>query len=464
MNQINNNKKKISHKLEDVLQRELGIKLDKEHQVSDWSGDLTQEMIEYAAKDAEVLLPLVEVLEPKIEDTSLQKVVDIEHRALPALAWMSGAGVPFDAEGWKKHLDTKETELEPLKANLGDLAPPHPEVKEWNWNSPSQVIEAFRLLKVNLSDTKEETLSRYSHPLAKALLDYRKTNKLVSTYGRKLLGKVEDGRIYASWWQIGAGTGRMACSSPNLQNLPPEVRRYVKAPGGRILVVADYSQIELRIAAKISGEERMLEAFAKGEDIHTITARSLAGREKVTKQERKLAKAVNFGLLYGMGPNGLRNYARASYGVEMTQKEATHYWQSFFETYPALRFWHDRENRQLKKHSNTETRTLSGRRRVSITKLTERLNSPVQGTGADGLKLALALLYERRSECPGAVPILAVHDELVVECDEDRVDQAETWLKEAMVEGMDAVLNSPEVKGPHVPVEVDVETAKTWAE
>jgi len=298
---MSQNKKKISHKLEDVVQRELGIELDKEHQASDWSGDLTREILEYAAKDAEVLLPLAKALEPKIEDAGLQKAVEIEHRMLPAIVWMSGAGVPFDAEGWRKHLDTKETELEQLKANVDEHAPDHPDGKEWNWNSPSQVIEAFRLHGIKLADTKEETLSRYSHPLAKALLDYRKTNKLVSTYGSKLLEKVEDGRIYASWWQIGAGTGRMACSSPNLQNLPPEVRCYVKAPAGRMLVVADYSQIELRIAAKISGEERMLEAFAKGEDIHEITARSLTGREDVTKQERKLAKAVNFGLLYGMG-------------------------------------------------------------------------------------------------------------------------------------------------------------------
>ena len=169
----------------------------------------------------------------------------------------------------------------------------------WNWNSPKQVIEAFGLLGRKLSDTKGETLSRYEHPLAKALLEYRKTSKLVGTYGPKLLEFVEDGRIYGSWWQNGAGTGRMASSSPNLQNLPPEVRRYVKAPAGRVLVVADYSQIELRIAAKISGDKRMLAAFANGEDIHTITARSLTGREEVTKQERKLAKAVNFGLYTG---------------------------------------------------------------------------------------------------------------------------------------------------------------------
>jgi DNA polymerase-1 len=157
MNQ-NNNKKKVSHKLEDVLQREMGVKLDKEHQVSDWSGDLTQEMLEYAARDAEVLLPLAEALESKIEDANLQKAVDIEHRMLPAVAWMSGAGVPFDAEGWRKHLDTKETELEPLKASLNNLAPPHPEAKEWNWNSPSQVIEAFRQEEVRCQEDPRSLL------------------------------------------------------------------------------------------------------------------------------------------------------------------------------------------------------------------------------------------------------------------------------------------------------------------
>src|SRR5215212_7069798 len=459
----NNNRKKVSHKLGDVIWRELGVQLNKEHQGSDWSGELSPDMLLYAAQDSRILLHLVEALEPKIWEADLHRVAGIECRALPAITWMANAGVPFDSEGWRSCLDHKEVSLGRLKATLDELAPDHPGDKMWNWNSPKQIIEAFGLQGVKLSDTKGETLSRYEHPLAKALLEYRKTSKLVGTYGPNLLKFVEDGRIYGSWWQNGAGTGRMACSKPNLQNLPPEVRRYVKAPEGRKLVIADYSQVELRIAAKISGDKRMLATFANDEDIHTITARSLTRREEVTKQERKLAKAVNFGLLYGMSPAGLRSYARASYGVEMTKEEAERYWQHFFETYPGLRAWHDREYRQLKKHGSTETRTLTGRRRTGATKLTERLNSPVQGTGADGLKLALALLYERRSECPGAVPILAVHDEVVVECNEDQAEEAEAWLKKAMVNGMDQVLNAPEVEGPYVPVEVEVESGKSWA-
>ena len=462
----NNNRKKVSHKLEDVVWRELGVQLNKEHQASDWGGELIPDMLLYAAEDSRVLLHLVNALGPKVREADLHKVADIECRALPAITWMANAGVPFDSEGWRSCLDHKEVSLGRLRANLDELAPDPPGSEGWNWNSPKQVIEAFSLQGVKLSDTKAETISRYEHPLAKALLEYRKTSKLVGTYGPNLLKFVEEGRIYGSWWQNGAGTGRMASSSPNLQNLPPEVRRYVKAPAGRVLVVADYSQIELRIAAKISREERMVAAFANGEDIHTITARSLTGHEEVTKQERKLAKAVNFGLLYGMSPGGLRNYARASYGVEMTKEEAERYWREFFETYPGLRAWHDREYRQLKKHGSTETRTLTGRRRTGVTKLTERLNSPVQGTGADGLKLALALLYERRGECPGAVPILAVHDEVVVECPEEQAEQVAIFTEEIMVAGMEEVLNSG-LDTDHlerVPVKVDVEVVNSWGE
>ena len=454
---------KVSHKLKDVARRELGEELDKEQQKTDWSGELTEEMLSYAAKDAEVLPPLQEKLTAKVEDADLKRVMEIEHRALPAIVWMANAGVPFDVEGWRTHLGQVEEEKNQLTRELNRLAPDHPEGKEWNWNSWQQVLKAFGLLGVTLADTKEVTLSRCDHPLARALLQYRKTSKMLGTYGASLLEKVEeDGRMYASWWQIGAGTGRMACSKPNLQNLPPEARRHVQAPEGRVLVKADYSQIELRIAAKISADERMLKTFTERQDIHTITARSITGKEQVSKEDRKLAKAVNFGLLYGMGPAGLRHYARGSYGVEMTSEEAERYWRGFFESYPRLKAWHDREYRELKKGS-TETRTLTGRRRTGVTKLTERLNSPVQGTGADGLKLGLAYLWERKDECPGAMPILAVHDEIVLECDEKDVEKAEAWLKKAMIDGMDEVVNGLKSDGPSVPIEVEVECSRSWA-
>jgi DNA polymerase-1 len=297
------------------------------------------------------------------------------------------------------------------------------------------------------------------------LRNYRKATKLASTYGADWLenGYHHDGRIYASWRQLRAATGRMACDHPNLQNIPRSgpLRSYIRAPEGRLFVIADYSQIELRIAAKISGDQEMLSAYTEGRDLHTLTAQSLIGREDVNKDDRKLAKAVNFGLLYGMGAKGLQSYALKSYRVEMSLEEASLYRKRFFETYPGLKRWHDCERRAWQR-GETETRTLTGRRRRDVEKLTDRLNAPVQGTTADGLKLALALLWERRTECPGAVPVLVCHDEVVVECDAEQAADVKAWLEKAMIEGIDAIMNGTD-KG-HLPVEVKAQIARSWGE
>jgi DNA polymerase I-like protein with 3'-5' exonuclease and polymerase domains len=255
----------------------------------------------------------------------------------------------------------------------------------------------------------------------------------------------------------------MACDHPNLQNIPRSgpLRSYIRAPEDHLFVVADYSQIELRIAAKISGDTEMLSAYTEGRDLHTLTARSLTSREEITKDDRKLAKAVNFGLLYGMGAKGLQSYALRSYGVEMSLEEATLYRRRFFQTYPGLKRWHDNERRAWLR-GGTETRTLIGRRRMDLVRLTDRLNAPVQGTGADGLKLVLALVWERRGECPGAVPVLVCHDEVVVECDAEQAGVAKAWLEKAMIEGMNAVMNSTGTAP--VPVEVEARIARCWGE
>jgi DNA polymerase-1 len=454
-----------SHSLDSVVKRELGLDLDKTHQSGDWGGTLTTEMIEYAAKDVEVLLPLYEVLTAKINEAGLTYVAEIEHRTLPAVVWMSNAGVPINADGWRDHARKSEAEAVHLKDELNALAPEHPDDKVWNFGSHQQVRKAAKLLDVDLPDTKDETLALYANEnkFLSALRDYRKASKLASTYGAAWLenGYHRDGRIYASWRQLRAATGRMACDHPNLQNIPRDgpLRSFIGAPEGRLFVIADYSQIELRIAAKISGDTEMLSAYTEGRDLHTLTARSLTGKETVSKEDRKLAKAVNFGLLYGMGAKGLQSYALRSYGVRMSLEQAALYRKRFFETFPHLQKWHNNERRAWQ-GGETETRTLIGRRRMDVERLTDRLNAPVQGTSADGLKLALALLWERRSMCPGAVPVLVCHDEIVVECDENRGEETKRWLEKAMIEGMDTVLNS--TAEAHVPVGVEARIAKSW--
>jgi len=247
-------RKATPHSLAGAARRELDIELDKEHQSSDWSGELSHGMLEYAANDALVLPPLAESLMAKVIDAGLEKVSDIECRALSAMVWMKNAGVPFDVQRWEEHLKRVKGDMIRLEKKLAELAPGHPQGRAWNRRSPKQVMQVFALVGLKLPDTREETLSRYDHPLAKLLLEYRKVAKLVSHFGPNLLRFVgEDGRINPNWRQIGTETGRMSCSKPNVQQLAPEVRRAVRAPEDRTLVWADYAQAEIRILASASG-------------------------------------------------------------------------------------------------------------------------------------------------------------------------------------------------------------------
>jgi DNA polymerase-1 len=375
------------------------------------------------------------------------------------MAWMASAGVGFDVAAWSALTSEAEALSASLLSRLEATAPARPGHLTafgcaWNFDSPEQVLEALRLLGFTVEGTDDDTLAGINHPLAGLLREYRAARKLVTTYGPSWVGHaLHDGRVYAGWQQVGADSGRMACKSPNLQNLPRD-KRYRKcfaAPDGRVLVKADYSQIELRIAAKVANEERMLATYRTGEDLHTLTAQRVLGITDVTKEHRQLAKAVNFGLLYGMGVKGFRMYAKSNYDLDLTEDDAGRYREAFFNAYPGLRRWH-----RSTPQAPIATRTLAGRRRQDVQRYTEKLNTPVQGTGADGLKLALALLWERRAECPGVTPVLAVHDEIVVECEAGRAEEAGAWVARAMKDAM-APLIDP------IPVEVEVKAGRTWA-
>jgi DNA polymerase-1 len=449
-----------SHKLADCCRRELGEAVDKAEQTSDWSGALTAEQLTYAARDAGVVRRLYDALAAKLAENGLTRAAVIENRAVPAVAWLASAGVGFNKAGWQALADGAQKEVERLTKELDRAAPPRSQGElfgtGWKWDSPQHVAEALRAVGHAVEGTDDNALAAIDHPLAALLRDYRAAKKLATTYGPAWLkDSYAGGRVYASWRQLGANSGRMACSAPNLQNLPRDARyrRCFAAPPGRVLVKADYSQIELRIAAKVAGEQNMIDAYRRGDDLHALTARAVPGKLDVTKADRQLAKAVNFGLLYGMGARGFRAYARKNYGVELTEAQCEQYRTAFFDAYPALRHWHTKVGRTGDRP--VETRTLAGRRYRNVARFTEKLNLGVQGTGADGLKAALALLWERRAECPGAVPVLAVHDEIVVECDAGQAEAAAAWLQRAMLDGM-APLADP------VPVAVEVAVARTW--
>jgi DNA polymerase-1 len=453
--------KKGFHGLADVAERELGAVLDKSEQRGDWSGDLTQAQMEYAARDAGVLVPLYRTLAAKVEASGQAGVAEIERRCLPAISWLSRSGAPFDPAAWNALARDAVAQADRLADQLDAESPPESgrflTAGAVNWSSPAQVVRVFARLGITLERADDAALAAVDHPLARLLRDYRAASKLATTYGEDWVKNAyRDGRLYVGWKQIGADSGRMACSAPNLQNLPrdPRYRACFRAPAGRVLVKADFSQIELRIACKVSGDGAMLAAYVRGEDLHTATARLVLGIADVTKEQRQLAKSLNFGLQFGMGAKGFRDYARNNYGVDLTLEKAETYRAAFFRSYPGLAAWHRRVGKSDK--NAVQTRTLAGRRRENVTRFTEKLNLPVQGTGADGLKLALALLWERRAECPDAFPVMVVHDEIVVECDAGKSDAAASWLRRAMLDGMRPLIEP-------VPVEVEVRSGTSWA-
>jgi DNA polymerase-1 len=443
-----------------VARRELHRELDKTKRLSDWEAeDLTDEQLRYAAEDAAVLVPLYRSLVGKIRTAGLECVAEIEHRCLPAVVWTAANGVAFDRERWLALASAVQAEADRLLDELNRAAPRQPGSFDFatrNWDSPAQVQEAFALAGIDLKDTNDETLASIDLPLAGLLRQYRDARKRCTTYGADWLKHVvDDGRVYAGWRQCGAKTGRMAAREPNLQNLPRALayRQCFRPAEGRVLVKADYSQVELRIAAKVADETRMIEAYLRGEDLHSLTARRMTGRDQITPAERQLAKPVNFGLIYGLGAQALGGKAKSEYGLDLSVEDAERYRRAFFDAYPAIRAWH----RRLKRRRSTETRTLSGRRVLVEADgfFGAKANYIVQGTGADAVKLALALLWERRESLPGAFPVLVVHDEIVVECAAEQADAAAAWLKQAMMDAL-APLLAP------VPAEVEVKVSRSW--
>jgi DNA polymerase-1 len=240
------------------------------------------------------------------------------------------------------------------------------------------------------------------------------------------------------------------------------MREAFTAPDGKRLIVADYSQIELRAAAAIAGETKMIDAYKAGADLHKLTAATVLDKPEsdVTKSDRQLAKAVNFGLIYGQSAPGLVKYAATSYGVTMEEDEAFAIRQAFFRTYSRLRQWHGLSHNTAA-DGVTEVRTRTGRRRLipnnasEWERFTALVNTPVQGGTADGMKHALILIHERLPK--SARIVSTVHDEVVVECREESADQCREIITTAMVEAMAALF-------PEVPVEVEANICTTWAE
>lgn len=412
-------------------------------------------------------------LTAELEKTSqLQLLEEIELPLAKVLGDMELKGFSVDKEGLVK-----------LSEDLGErIAVCEKEVYslvgyEFNLNSPKQLgVALFEKLGL---PAKKKTKSGYStnaevleslrgyHPAIEFLLEFRTLSKLKSTYADGLQTCItSDGRIHTTFNQTEARTGRISSLEPNLQNIPvrteegKKLREFFTAPKGRVLCDADYSQIELRVLASIANDTNMINAFASGTDIHTATAAQVFGMpiDMVTPVMRSRAKAVNFGIVYGIGAFSL------SKDIGVTRAEADSYIKSYLASYPQVAAYMENTIKQAK--SDGYVTTLYGRRRylpelsnsnAMLRAFGERVarNAPIQGTAADIIKLAMIRVFERlQKELPTASLILQVHDELIVECDEKDKDTACLILKEEM----EAAANLS------VPLTVDAACGKNWLE
>ena len=465
------------HGLADVVERYLREHVEKAPQRSDWSGELSRTQLEYAARDVEVLLPLRQILIQKLKELGLVRAAQLEFECVVPTAAMELAGMPFDVERW--HALTKEWERrraqlhDAVQRELASVAAQrdlfgHVEI---NLNSPHQVLVGLRQLGLAVEGTSEWDLLPYrEHPVVRLLLEYRSVQKLLSTFGRGFLEHRHPvtGRLHGDFHQIGTPTGRYSCSEPNIQQVPnvPEIRACFRAPAGRRLIVADYSQIELRILAEFSQDPKMLEAFLNGLDLHRMTASWMfkVPPEEVTKEQRAIAKTINFGLMYGMGAASLAaRIAEVRQRADVSLAEAEALIANYFEIYRKVGDWLRAagDTAVSVRHSRSQSGRLwrfhfdpSDREQVAAIQRLGK-NFPIQGTGADILKRAMRLVYDALRPYDAYI-VNSIHDEIVVEVAEDHAPEVAERVRESMIAAGREFIKT-------VPIEVDVVISDVWA-
>ncbi|MEK7117564.1 MAG: DNA polymerase [Patescibacteria group bacterium] len=413
----------------------------------------------------------------KITEYEMEDVFyKIEMPLLRVLAEMENYGVMVDVSKLKILEDKIEKKLELNSKEIYKAAG-----EEFNINSPQQLSKIlFDKLGLNQKltkktaggavSTREESLSalKGEHKIIDLILEYREDFKILSTYAKPLQGLLgSDGRIHTEFIQTGTATGRLSSQSPNLQNIPQEsiwakdLRTAFEAPKGFSFLAFDYSQLELRIFAAVAGDPKMTEAFKKGQDIHSLTASKILGipLDRVTRDDRRLAKTLNFGLVYGMGVSA---FSKSS-GLKRTQ--AQDFINTYFREFSKIREWQEETKQEARRLGYVKT--LTGRRRylLGINSLApyvvaeaERsaINQPLQGLGADIIKMAMIevdkKIKEKGWESGKLKMILSIHDELLFEVRDDMIQEASEAVKEIM-EGVFKL---------GVPLKVDISSGKDW--
>lgn len=434
--------------------------------------DVETDRSEYLAKCAVALGVLNERIGDKIKENGQEKLYqEVELPLVTVLAHLEINGFLVDDNQLKEFADKLGEKIDALTNEIYMLAG-----EEFNINSPKQLgvilFEKLELKPVKKTKTGYATNAdvleklRDKHPIVNFIMEYRQLAKLKSTYCDGLTAVVNPNthRIHSVFTQTVTVTGRLSSTEPNLQNIPTrtelgrEIRKMFVAKDGYVLVDADYSQIELRVLAHIANDETMINAFRNNEDIHAVTASQVLGipLEDVTKEQRSSAKAVNFGIVYGIGEFSLAQ------DLHISVKEAKAYIESYLEKYNGVRNYMESIKEQAKKDGYVKT-MLNRIRYIpelkspnyNIRQFGERvaLNTPIQGTAADIIKLAMVRVDNRLiNEGLKSKLILQVHDELIVEAHKDEVDKVKQILSEEMQGAMEL----------NVPLKVDMSTGHSW--
>lgn len=441
---------------------------------TDFASVPLEEAARYSVEDADLALKLSSILRKKIYEQELEEVFrKIELTLIPVLVDLELKGVYFDVPALEKLSSEFGHKIDTVMEELFDLTG-----ERFNPNSPAQVGEVL-FERLGLKPSKRTKSGAYStsaaaleelasqHLAVQKLLDYRKFQKLKSTYldALPLLVNPVTGRIHTSYHQTGTGTGRLSSSNPNMQNLPikddegKEIRKcVVPQRTGWKIVSADYSQIELRILAHLSGDRELLEAFKNGSDVHALTASRLYGTDQVevNQDQRRVGKMINFSIIYGISSYGLASR------LKIRTFEAEEMISNYFKAYPGVRSFISETIAQAREYG--VVKTMFGRKREipqfksgnrNVIQEGERIaiNTPIQGTAADIMKLAMIkvheLLHERSLK---SFAILQVHDELVFEAPETELEE----LKEIIKEGMSKVVRLK------VPLDIEISVGDYW--
>jgi DNA polymerase-1 len=462
------------HGLEAIAGRYLNEAVDKSERLSNWEFELSEAQLQYAARDAAVLLPLREKLIDRIKALGLIQCAQLEFECVMPVVDLELAGFYMDKTRWLEQLaivEEKRGEVaNELQEMLGEgvaqaslFGPPRANI---NLDSQQQVTEALTRLGIPLPDStrnwKLQPLAA-QYPVVEKLLEYRTMQKALTSYGQNMIEFInpKTGRLHADFRQIGAPTGRFACTNPNIQQVPhaAEYRRcFMGYPEARRLVIADYSQIELRILAEFSGDEAFTNAFKSGADLHKVTAAQVFGvsADQVTKEQRDFAKRLNFGVVYGIGAQ------RFSIMTGVGVSDAEDVLRRYFATYKKLdSYLRDSANRAVdEKQARTGSGRLvkfnydpSDRQQVSMTQRNGK-NAPIQGTSADILKRALRLLSDELRGTSAQI-VNIIHDEIVVEVDQSEAADVAQRVEHAMVAAGEEYLQT-------VPVKVESQIACEW--